>query len=304
MTDWYPDWFYEIMERDAVRNAAYEAAIRAIVPGRTVLEIGTGPHAFLAVMCARAGAAGIVAIEANRRAFELATGHVAALGLRQIELRHGFSDQVALSGRPAVLVHELLGSIGSAEGAALFVDDAKRRLLEPGALHVPESVSTWIFPTEEPRLTIPERTLGFVLRRGRGLSGAAFVRAYGFPVEAALAEPQEVERIVFGQDYPLQYRRRLQFETSRAGRLAGFACFIRVAVGAGRVVDSLAQRTNWSVPYLRLYRPPVPVQRGAAIALEWQADLSTTSPAYRLDHRHGAAPGRLGPVETFSWSGA
>ena len=57
MTGWYRPWFYRTMENDEVRNAAYRAALRAAVAGKSVLELGTGPNIFLSRMCVEAGAA-------------------------------------------------------------------------------------------------------------------------------------------------------------------------------------------------------------------------------------------------------
>jgi hypothetical protein len=304
MTEWYPEWFYEIMERDEVRNTAYEQAIRDTVQGRTILEIGAGPHAFLSSMCACAGARQIVAIEANIRAFQSACDYVAHQGLDSIRIIHGFSDQVAIEERPEVLIHELVGSIGSSEGMALFVRDAKQRLLSANADHIPYACNTYLFPTEHPRLGIMERLLGWVYRGGRGLRGRQFLRVYNFPSSAALSEPQEFERIVFADNYPLTNHRRLVFTVARDGWLAGFALFIRLFVGLEQTVDSLSQSTNWSVPYIRLYGPALWVRQGSLIAVEVQSDLTGIEPIYSIEVALGDSENSLVSSERYTWRGA
>src|SRR4029079_4411538 len=57
-----PGWHFAMMDHHK-RNEAYEAAIRRAVPGKRVLDIGTGAG-LLALMAARAGAAKVTACEA------------------------------------------------------------------------------------------------------------------------------------------------------------------------------------------------------------------------------------------------
>ena len=48
---------YTGMRDDVARTEAYRRAIAAAVPGKVVLDLGTGALALLAIMAARAGAA-------------------------------------------------------------------------------------------------------------------------------------------------------------------------------------------------------------------------------------------------------
>jgi len=47
---------HELMLKDKPRNKAYREAIEMSVKDKVVLDIGTGPAAFLALLAARAGA--------------------------------------------------------------------------------------------------------------------------------------------------------------------------------------------------------------------------------------------------------
>lgn len=303
MTEWYPDWFYEIMERDVVRNRAYEQVVQDRVPGLSVLEIGTGPHAFFSAMCHRAGASEIIAIEANSRSFQSACNYAAHHQLDRLTLLHGFSDQITLQEPSQVLIHELVGSVGSSEGMARFVADAKRRLLASNAVYIPAQCNTYLFPTEHPQLTLIESLFGWIYR-GQRLHGKQFLRAYNFPIQAALAPPQEFESIVFQNDFPLQDQRRLVFTVTRDGWLSGFVLFIRLFVDANRIVDSIEQATNWSLPYIRLYNPALWVKQGSLIVVEVKTDLNQVDPSYTIEVALGNSIDTLSTSTQYMWSGA
>src|SRR5262249_13312925 len=74
---------YPQMARDEERNRRYRQAIRERVPGKVVLDIGTGGEAVLARLCIEAGAARVYAIERSPVAFEAARDLVSRLGLAQ-----------------------------------------------------------------------------------------------------------------------------------------------------------------------------------------------------------------------------
>jgi hypothetical protein len=59
LTEWYPDWMYEFMESDEVRNQAYQDVIRATVSGKVVLEV-VGPQSPVGrVLCQGRGKKGL-----------------------------------------------------------------------------------------------------------------------------------------------------------------------------------------------------------------------------------------------------
>src|SRR5262249_46487495 len=138
LTEWYPDWYYEYMETDEVRNRPYRDTIREKVAGKVVLDVGTGRKAMWAACCAREGAKRVYEIEANKRAYQSSQRFLRSQGIDNVVLIHGFSDQVNLPERCDVLVHEIVGCIGSSEGMVGFVKDARQRLLTPAATLIPE----------------------------------------------------------------------------------------------------------------------------------------------------------------------
>jgi tetratricopeptide (TPR) repeat protein len=139
-----PSWHFAMMA-DRKRNECYEAAIRRAVPGKRVLDIGTGAG-LLALMAARAGAAKVTTCEATPLIAERA---------RQIILTNGLSDRIAvipmkstsisvpgvMSERAEVLVTETFASGLITEGVLPFVEHAHDYLLTSDATIIPAVAS-------------------------------------------------------------------------------------------------------------------------------------------------------------------
>lgn len=135
-----PTWHF-VLVRDEIRNQAYEDAIRrAVTPGCTVLEIGTGTG-ILAMMAARAGAR-VVTCESDPAMAAVARDVIAANGLAdriQVVNRHSSELDVLaeLGGRADLLVSEIVSNDLLSEGVLPAHADAVTRLLKPGAAVIP-----------------------------------------------------------------------------------------------------------------------------------------------------------------------
>jgi hypothetical protein len=300
LTEWYPDWIYEVMETDEVRNQPYRDVIRASVPGQVVLELGTGRKALWAITCAQAGAKRVYAIEANRKSYESSLEFVKSQGIDNVHLICGFSDRVELPERCQVLVHDLVGDIGSSEGMIPFIEDAKRRLLTSDAVHIPQRCTTHVVLAEDPRLSLAERALSYGMRGLRRFDDLSFVRFFGFPKAAWLSEPAVFEDIVFNQAPQLRVNTQVPVEITRDGELRGVCFFIRLFLSETRVVDTWASQTSWSTPYVRL-QTKVPVRKGDIVELGIEADLSG-NPSYSLKLVR-KAEGITRELGRYAWSG-
>ncbi len=134
-------WFFPLV-RDEVRNAAYDAAIRAAVrPGMRVLDIGTGTGMF-AMMAARAGAGHVVSFEQNAATAESARRVVAANGYADrivivtADVTHVKSAE-EIGGRADLMLSDIMSVnlLDAAASAALA--HAAAHLLAPGAKLIP-----------------------------------------------------------------------------------------------------------------------------------------------------------------------
>ena len=300
LTDWYPSWMYELMETDQARTQPYRNAIRAAVAGKVVLELGTGRKALLAVYCAQAGAARVYAVEANRKAYESSLALVQSLGTGDIRLICGFSDQVQIPERCDVLVHDLVGDIGSSEGMIPFIADARQRLLKPDAIHIPSRCTTLVVLAEDPKLTLAERALSYALRGFRRFNDLSFVRFFGFPHSSALSGPQVFEDFILGRSSELQTTKQLTFEVRRDGNLRGVCFYIRLQLGEAEVIDTWESQTSWSTPYVRL-AANTPVRKGDLIDMSVESDLSG-NPSYSFKLTR-TADGLTSEIGRHTWSG-
>jgi protein arginine N-methyltransferase 1 len=135
---------YAAMRDDEGRTPIFEKAIQKRLAGQegklTVLEIGTGPYALLAIIAARAGAKKVYAIEAQPEAAKRARQAVKKAGFEDtIEVLDGFSTAVELPEKADVVVAEIVGSVASEEGMIATIRDAQARLVKQ-----PELASSWI----------------------------------------------------------------------------------------------------------------------------------------------------------------
>lgn len=141
-------WHFPMIN-DRPRNDAYQSAIARIVPGRHVLDIGTGTG-LLAMMAARAGAASITACEADPVIADHAREIVALNRLSgQIRVIDRHSTELAigpdLPQRANVLITETFSSDLLSEGILASVEHAHRELLTEDAVVIPHRAAAFAY---------------------------------------------------------------------------------------------------------------------------------------------------------------
>ncbi len=143
-----PQWHFAMMH-DRARNGAYETAIRRAVPGKRVLEIGTGAG-LLAMMAAQSGATQVDSCEAVSVIAQRAAGIVARNGLaqrvriipkRSTDLQPGRD----IAQRAEVLITETFSSNLLDEGILPSLEHAHRNLLTANAVTIPAAASAMGF---------------------------------------------------------------------------------------------------------------------------------------------------------------
>lgn len=143
-----PAWHLPMMNEWDRNNAYYLGMQSAIAPEKSVLEIGTG-SGLLSMMAARLGARNVVTCEAVSLIAETA---------QKIVEHNKYQDRVRVLSKPSfeieigkdlpekadILIHEIFSSELIAEQVLPAIEDAKRRLLKPGARILPAAASIMI----------------------------------------------------------------------------------------------------------------------------------------------------------------
>jgi protein arginine N-methyltransferase 1 len=150
---------YGEMIRDAPRMDAYVRALRqAVRPGCVVADIGTGTGIFALLAC-RFGARRVFALDPSG-AIELARAIAVDNGLAdRIEFLQAASTEVTLPERADVIVSDLRGILPLHQGHLVAIADARRRLLAPGGVMIPQRDTLWAAVVDAPdshdRVTAP-----------------------------------------------------------------------------------------------------------------------------------------------------
>lgn len=280
-----PLWHVPMMNEEA-RNRPYHDALQAAVqPDKLVFEIGTG-SGLLAMMAARLGAREVVSCEAVRLVADTASRVVA---------HNGFAQQVRVLAKPSyevqlgadlprqadLLVHEIFSSELLGEHVLPAIEDAKARLLAPGAQILPGVASIMVALVGGEALGRELRVdevSGFDLRAFNAIQPAKRpLHREDLPREL-LSEPAEAFRFDFqGASHFPPEKKRLELRAGRAGRCWGVIQWIRLDFGGGTVFENHPEHqrpvANWQHT-VYLFEEPVELQPGALLAVQAQHDRS------------------------------
>jgi protein arginine N-methyltransferase 1 len=292
----YDPFLYRAMNRDNVRNRAFERSLRRLAPGRSVLDLGTGQDLTWALVAAAVGARQVIAVEAMPESYAKARARLAIHPASdRVELLHGLSTELGIDGSADVCVSEIIGSIASSEGIIAVITDARRRLLTPDAVVVPDRCTTEvgaiclrdIFPGG---LALSSDSVPYLAEIFELTGGPFDVRLAiaNLPADAVVSTVDTVETILLNgalrEDEVAEVRLRMR----REARVDGLLCWITVAADAdGEVIDTLQQRTSWIPVYLPLFDEPVLARAGDVLDVCFERQLGDDGvhPDYRVTGR-------------------
>lgn len=236
--------YHAHMLADGPRNMAYAQAIKASAKGRVVLDIGTG-SGLLAMIAARAGAARVIACEANPLVAETARAIIAANGLSdKIEVHSchsGLLDRQAVVPEGVdMVVSEIFSADLVEEGVLRSLEHARTALCAPGALFIPESASIRIALADH---ADPDMPLADV--EGFDLSlFTAHVPTFGRfgqndPKLTLRSAPADLIRFDFAAAHAQSPEgRAAAVLTATGGQVRGVAQWLRIDFGAGNAYEN------------------------------------------------------------------
>jgi amino acid adenylation domain-containing protein len=300
--DVYDAVLYHAMSHDERRNRAYQAAIRRTVNGKVVLDVGTGADALLARFCIDAGAKRVYAIESDQEAFQHAIHLVDSLGLTgRVIVVNADSRVVTLPEPVEVCVSEIIGTIGSSEGAVEVLNDA-RRFLRPDGVMIPQSCTTLFAPVSVPASVVgaaaftdlPRLYVDQVFARiGHPFDLRLCVK--NLPEECLLAEPGVFEQLDFRASMDSERQSAATFVIGRDAVMHGFVLWINLFPDEHEILDSLRTGLSWLPVYFPAFHPGLQVSKGDVIRAHCSARLGSDArmPDYSIHgsvlRQHGEA---------------
>jgi amino acid adenylation domain-containing protein len=268
----YDDLLYHTMTHDELRNQSYRVAIDRAVPGKVVLDIGTGKDAILARLCVEAGAERVYAVELLEESYLKAQATVDSLGLSdKIILIHGDSTEVELPEPVDVCVSEIVGPVGGCEGAAGIINDAWRFMKEGGVMIPSRSV------TKVAAVELPEEFLedpGFT-----GVSAKYAEKVFSqvghrfdlrlclrnFSAGYVVSDAGTFEDLDFTGRIEPEYEHQIELSIKRDAKLSGFVVWLNLFTAEDEVIDILERDYCWLPVYLPVFYPGVEVREGDRI---------------------------------------
>lgn len=266
-----PAWHIP-MVNDEERNQAYDLALRrAVKPGDTVLEIGTG-SGLVAMMAARAGAGKVVSCEVLPLMADIAREVVAKNGLSEritVLTRKSTQLQVGtdLPERADVFVSELINIGMLSPNMIPVLQHARETLLKPDAKIIPAAAVVYGALIEAPQLARinPVRQVS-----GFDLSPLDKLRSPGYAqIDLAadlvrqVSQPFKALEFDFRKDMPERDARIIQVTATSAGIAHGVAFWFDLVMDEEIVYSSASTtRTNHWKQAAEFFPQPMAVQPG------------------------------------------
>jgi amino acid adenylation domain-containing protein len=302
----YDDLLYGLMNAEPVRLNAYRAAFAASVPGRTVLDIGTGSDAVLARMCVEAGARHVYAVEILAAAARQAAELVRRLGLEErITVLHGDIATLELPEPVEVCTQGIIGNIGSADGI-VPVWNAARRNFAPDCVPVPVRCVTRLALLELPEAARAQPRFAPLaadyVRRVFDAAGTRFdLRLCVRNVAASdlLTTATDFEVLDFSAPLPPGHHGGVELTVLRDGRFDGCLLWTVVSADAAHTVDYLQEQRAWLPVFVPMTDEGIAVRCGEILRISWWAcnDSDPRHPDYEFCVSLAAGAGR--PAREF-----
>ena len=298
----YNIFAYGSMIGDRQRAGAYARALRrAVKPGAVVLDLGCGTG-FFALLACQFGAGRVYAVEPDG-VIEVAKKIARANGYAdRIEFIQDLSSHIILPELADVVVADIRGVLPVFGHSLPAIIDARRRLLAPGGILIPQCDTLWAAMVEAPDLyrsyTAPWEDNGFGFQME-----AARVMATNFPrrkrilPEQLLVKPQCWATLNYADLESANVSGELSWTLERPGVAHGLAVWFDAVL-----MDGVEYSNAPGAPeliYSQFFFPlpqPVNLSAGDQTHLSLKADLIGENYTWRW-HTTFLEPGISGPVK-------
>ena len=250
--------YHRTLIADRVRNAAFEAALRAVIKKgvTTVADIGTGTG-LLALMAVKLGAREVFLYEAAEVA-GVAAKVLKANGARNCHLIPCHSTEMVDPPKVDVVVSETLGNYAFEEHIIETLSDAKKRFLKPGGVLIPRRLEQFVAPVVSGRIHDEFDAwdaTGFDLSVARTMSlNNIYVRTLA---ANELLEAKVWDAIDLGSDGKSSRKGEASWKLKSAATVYGFATWWSAELAPGISLSTApdAPRTHWEQLYFPLLQP-------------------------------------------------
>jgi amino acid adenylation domain-containing protein len=303
----YDELMYHIMTSDVVRMRAYRAAIARAVRGKTAVDLGTGADLALARLCVEAGARHVYAIEMDDAACERARRLAESPELAgRITVLQGDSRAIALPEPVDVCVSELIGTIGSSEGAIAVLNDA-RRFLRPQGEMIPHRCITRIAAVSLPeslrRQPAFGEIAGYYAEKVFASLGRRFdirVCVKNLPSCCIVSDTGVMEDLAFDRVIAAEETRELRLTLAHDATVDGLIAWVSLNPGPDELIDVLTSECSWLPVFLPVFAEPLSLAAGDTISFACSrlAEPGEMTPDYFV---RGVVACGNGRRRHFSW---
>jgi type I protein arginine methyltransferase len=274
--------YHRTLIADAARNAAFHAALKAVIrQGETVVaDIGAGTG-LLGLMAAKLGAKAVYLFETAAVA-GVAEAVIKANRARQCQIVPCHSTEMLDPPQVDVIVSETLGNYAFEENIIDTLADARARFLKPGGVVIPGAVTQVVAPVISDRIH-RELTVWDGVGYGLDLSFAktmslnnAYVRQ--MQVGELLDEGRSAlawDRVDLTRERKSSRKGEARWVLPQAATVFGFATWWEAELVPGITLTTApgAPRTHWEQLYFPLLAP-MAVANGEAVSISLRSRSS------------------------------
>jgi len=285
------------MVGDTLRFPAYcEAIARAVRPGDSVIDIGSGPGVFALLAC-KAGARKVYAID-TESVVEFGRQFAADNGFAdRVEFLRGDSRQILLPERANVIVSDIRGALPLFGPGIHALNDARKRLLAENGRMIPERDTLHAALVEAPktyqRIIAPWKiVLGLDLEAALPVVLNTMYKRHCKP-EQMISEAQVWHTLDYLGEANPKAGSTVRMKTTRKGTVHGFMIWFGTRL-FGEIGFSTRPGTQDNV-YGQVFLPllqPVEVNESEEICTGLHADLIGVDYVWRWEFKSGAREGR------------